>query len=158
MAETTWTWRGLIKGDPYGAGAPGKPLPGGVGGAAPKLGSQANPYRQEGQGGPGDWWQGTRAGQFGYPQAAPLPADIGAKRQQMTDFFNLPSVMQPQFDLEHPGFRTMWQGVFNMPQDLPPEAPGSFNLGPQMASVPLGEEAGPSAPWAGWQPAQEEWT
>jgi len=31
-----------------------------------------------------------------------------------------------------------------------------FNVGPQMASVPLGEGAGPSAPWAGWQPAQEE--
>lgn len=40
------------------------------------------------------------------------------------------------------------------------ESPGpfSFNVGPQMASVPLGEVAGPSAPWAGWQPAQEEYT
>ena len=57
-----------------------------------------------------------------------------------------------QFDFDFPGFSEMWQGVFNMPQE-------DFNLGPQMASVPLGEgAASPWAPIAGWQPAQaEEW-
>ena len=124
----------------------------------PVRGSKELPFNRPGEGGPGQWWQGSRPGQFGVPKAQQLPSDIGAHRQKMQDFFNLPSHLQPQFDLDNPGFRTQWQGVFNMPQDLPPEAPGSFNVGPQMASVPLGEEAGPSAPWAGWQPAQEEWT
>ena len=148
-----------MKGDPYGTGMAGKPLPAGVAAPPPAaLGTQANPFTQPGQGGPGQFWRGSRAGQFGFPQAAPLPEQIGDIRSQMQRYGQQPSVWQQQFDVENPGFSKMWQGVFNMPQDLPPEAPGSFNLGPQVASMQLGEGAGPSAPWAGWQPASEEWT
>ena len=121
-------------------------------------GSQTNPFTQQGQGGPNQWWRGSRPGQFGFPQPAQLPENIGDIRSLMQRYGQQPSIWQQQFDIENPGFSKTWQGVFNQPQDLPPEAPGSFNLGPQMASIPLGEEAGPSAPWAGWQPASEEWT
>ena len=153
MAEPTWSWGGLMKGDPYGTGA-GKPLPAGVTpppSAAP--GSQLNPFSRQGQGGPGDWWRGSRKGQFGFPQPQQLPGNIGDIRQQMFKFEQSPSSWQSEFNQMNPGFSEMWQGVFNAPES------GDFNVGPQMASVPLGEGAGPSAPWAGWQPAQaEDWS
>ena len=153
MAEPTWTWSGLIKGDPYGMGTPGKPLPAGVAAPPPAaLGTRANPFTQPGQGDPGQFWRGSRKGQFGFPQAAPLPSDIGENRAIMQEYGTRTPAGKQQFDFDFPGFSEMWQGVFNMPQE-------DFNLGPQMASVPLGEgAASPWAPIAGWQPAQaEEW-
>ena len=122
------------------------------------LGSQTNPFTAPGQGQAGQFFRGSRPGQFGFPQPAQLPENIGDVRSLMQRYGQQPAIWQQQVDVENPGFSKTWQGVFNQPQDLPPEAPGSFNLGPQMASIPLGEEAGPSAPWAGWQPASEEWT
>lgn len=151
----TWTWGGLTRGDPYGQGAPGKP-PAPVPSGAP-LGTQANPYRIQGQGAPGDWWQGSRPGQFGVPQAQQLPPNIGPIREQMQRYEQQPSSWQSDFNRMNPGFSQTWQGVFNMPQrGEDPNAPFDFNVGPQMASMSLGEGAGPSAPWGGWQPAQEE--
>ena len=153
----TWTWGGLMRGDPYSQGAPGKPMsPMPTGQSAP-LGSRVNPYTQKGQGAPGDWWQGSRPGQFGVPVAEQLPPEIGAYRQQMQRYENQPTPWQQEFNLMNPGFTERWQGVFNMPQrGEDPGAPFNFNLGSQLASAPLGEGAGPSSPWGGWQPAQEE--
>lgn len=143
-----------MKGDPYGQGAPGKPLPTTLGAPARgALGTQGNPFRVQGQGEPGQWWQGSRQGQFGFPQAQPLPPEIGEYRQLMDKYNQAPINWQSEFNQMNPGFSNMWQGVFNAPE------PGDFNLGPQMASAPLGEgAASPWAPIAGWQPAQaEEW-
>ena len=123
------------------------------------LGTQTNPYRVQGQGGPGDWWQGSRPGQFGHPEAQPLPANIAPIRQQMQRYESQPTDWQSEFNRMNPGFTNQWQGVFNMPgRGEDPGAPFDFNVGPQMASAPLGEGEGPSSPWGGWQPAQEEWT
>ena len=114
----------------------------------PVLGSSAQyPLRTFG-GQPGQWFQGSRQGQFGFPQPAQIPSDIEEIRGTLKDYQNLPSGMLTP---EHKTYQNYWQGVFNMPED--------FNLGPQMASAPLGEgAASPWAPIAGWQPAQaEEW-
>ena len=128
-------------------------------GAAPALGTQQNPYRMQGQGGPGDWGQGNRAGQFGFPQPGQLPSNIGDIRGQMQRYQGQPTDWQNEFNQMNPGFSKMWQGVFNMPgRGEDPNAPFDFNVGPRMASAPLGQGSGPSAPWAGWQPASEEWT
>ena len=146
MAEPTWSWGGLMRGDPYGQGAPGKPMPGAPG-PSPQFGSSAQfPLRTPG-GQPGQWFGGSRAGQFGFPQPAQIPSDIEAIRGRLKEYQDLPSGMLTP---EHKQYQNYWQGVFNMPEAE------DFNVGPQMASLPLGEGAGPSSPWAGWQPAQEE--
>ena len=147
MAEGTWTWGGLMKGDPYGQGAPGKPIPGAPT-PVPTFGSSAQyPLRTPG-GQPGQWFGGSRMGQFGFPQPAQIPGNIGEIRGQLQDYQNRPTGFP--FTEEQKGFMNTWQGVFNMPEAE------DFNVGPQVASLSLGEGAGPSSPWAGWQPAQEE--
>lgn len=161
----TWSWRGLMKGDPYSQGAPGKPMPMPPGGqpAQGPLGTQANPYRIQGQGGPGEWWQRPaqppgRPGQFGFPQAEMLPGNIEEIRTNVNKWENMPTgtLDLPEWAPQKSIF-DRFQGVFNMPQrGEDPGAPFDFNVGPQMASAPLGEGAGPSAPWAEWKPAQEE--
>ncbi len=129
------------------------------GGAVPR-GTQWNPFNRPGEGGPGDWWRGSRQGQFGFPQPGQLPPNIGEIRGLMQKYQNQPTDWQTEFNRMNPGFSQQWQGVFNMPGEAgrgeDPNAPYDFNVGPRLASAPLGEMAGPSAPWAGWQPAQEE--
>lgn len=85
----------------------------------------------------------------GYPnQLPPETQDFYNQFLQPYERFTPPkgTPLSPEFQKQVPNM-----GEFSFLED--------FNLGPQMASAPLGEgAASPWAPIAGWQPAQaEEW-
>jgi len=114
------------------------------------LGSQQNPFRAPG-GSAGAYFQGSRAGQFGFPKAAPLPENINDLRGVVERYKNQPTPWQQQFDVDNPGFINKWQGVFNLPQrGEDPNAPFNPNVGPQVAAMSDGGGL------AGWAPAQAE--
>lgn len=101
------------------------------------------------------------AGNPGAPQGG-WPSNIMDIWNQVRDYSSRPGA---------PGSLTPGQQQFHQQWSpftppigaaLSPELQGiiNFNVGPQVASAPLSPEgiASPSAPLAGWQPAQEEYT
>ena len=148
MAEqkATWSWKGLRQGDPYGTGAPGKPIP-----TIPGQQTTGGMWPPAGFKGPeGGWpsnlrdiWEGVYKFQ-GYPKPlAPEQQQYFQQYLQPWEQFTPPrgTPLSPEFQQQVPGIgKTSF--VFG------------FNAGPQMASVPM--EQGPSSPWGGWQPAQAE--
>lgn len=147
MAESFWDIMGRLR-----QGGGGKPVPSVT---EPTPGASAQ-YPLTAPGGkPGQWFQGSRLGQFGHPDPAQIPANIGEIRTRMQGYENRPTGF-PLNQIERAD-QNMWQGVFNLPEPTGPFNLPNPNMGSRMASVPGGEQ-GPSAPWGDWQPAQAEQT
>ena len=114
---------------------------------AAKMGTLQNPWRTPG-GKPGEYFQGTRPGQFGFGAPAPLPSNIDQIRGQVEQYRNHPAYPfgEPAYK-GHQDFMKTWEGVHN--------APENFNAGPLMAAAGWGEDPNASS-LMGWQPAQAE--
>ena len=92
---------------------------------AAKIGTLQNPWRTPG-GKAGEYFQGTRSGQFGFGTPAQLPSNIDQIRGKVEDLRNHPAYpfAEPAWK-GHQDFMKTWEGVHNMPEN--------FNLGSQVA-------------------------
>lgn len=140
-------------------GQPGTPVPTAPFTAAPQggwAGLQAQGYSKTGidAGWQNMWGIRNRLGDPNHPDYGPNWQRLSPQDRQFHEFWN------PITPVKGQPLGPELQGIMGRPQARgeDPNAPFDFNVGPQMASAPLGEGAGPSSPWGGWQPAQEEWT